>query len=668
MSTTTDAKPKNGLVFVLSLCLYIGVALVVWLFARSSMTVNPQEIEKRAAEVEKRERQRLEEEREKRKKIAINEDDAEKLRKKARKKEEKKIADKVREMRDIQKRVREERDASLQALSERTLDDLNQPALDDLVALAKKADESAYHLSVRTDVPIADATKPKTAALVVTTETAVTPDTPTDWAKVSELLRGEAGGVRNPLVAGLEKVLANSSNPYSAEEQHGQFVHPAQSTIRGLDNYITTLEELVTSSDVMDQLNDLGDVAFPDKPMSDDFSDVNQMDLDQLVEESEFLEKSIAEDFSEMRAAEMAQLEGSSFEEAMSKISEANSGSQSQSEMSSGDQQQQSGSEQSGSQSESGESQAGSETASSSQSGGSPSSPSVSTVGDLQDYRAAQAAKSQQATGNWTKAVNMAQQAGALGSRNTSGRSSEAFAEAGQSPSSGQGRKGKPGAARGKGGDGGSKISSNRDGSSSAFRSRNMSQDASSLRIQIPTEMIRAKALPGRRFSPNSERQGWLFLDTWYIIGPWDNKGKLDYTVIHPPEIGIDLDADYTDGKFVLNSKTKRHSLRWQFVQSDIMRITPPMERGDSTYYAYTEVYFEEATEMLVAIASDDAARMWVNDKLIWEDQGLSGWSLDEGFRVASFKKGFNNLLVRIENGPVLCEYSVLLCPTAARK
>ena len=84
------------------------------------------------------------------------------------------------------------------------------------------------------------------------------------------------------------------------------------------------------------------------------------------------------------------------------------------------------------------------------------------------------------------------------------------------------------------------------------------------------------------------------------------------------------------------------------------MRLVPPVEEGDSTYYGFTEVYFEEATEMLLAIASDDAARMWVNDKLIWEDRGQSGWNLSEGFKKVVFRKGFNKFLVRIENGEAM--------------
>jgi hypothetical protein len=114
-----------------------------------------------------------------------------------------------------------------------------------------------------------------------------------------------------------------------------------------------------------------------------------------------------------------------------------------------------------------------------------------------------------------------------------------------------------------------------------------------------------------------------------------------------------------------MNSQTKKpRELKWKFVQSNQMKIKMPDEQSNSTYYCSTEVYFEEATEMLVAIASDDAARLWVNEKLVWEDRGWSAWDLSEGFRSILFKKGFNDVLVRLENFPVLCEFSVLLCPS----
>jgi len=163
------------------------------------------------------------------------------------------------------------------------------------------------------------------------------------------------------------------------------------------------------------------------------------------------------------------------------------------------------------------------------------------------------------------------------------------------------------------------------------------------------------EALPGRTFSRSSPRTGWLYLDTWYVIGPWENRARIGFADSQPPETLVDLDATYTgkDGR----------TLSWQFFQSDNIRVKPPLEMERSTYYGYTEVYFEEQTEMLVAVASDDAAKVWLNGQLIWQDDGLSPWRLDEGFRKVLFRQGFNTILLRIENGPITCTYSLLLCP-----
>ena len=171
----------------------------------------------------------------------------------------------------------------------------------------------------------------------------------------------------------------------------------------------------------------------------------------------------------------------------------------------------------------------------------------------------------------------------------------------------------------------------------------------------LSEEKVIKESLPGRKFSRTSPRTGWLYIDTWYVIGPWENKSRIGFAESLPPETLVDLDAIY-EGK-------GGRELRWQFHQSDNIRIKPPAEMESSTYYGYTEVFFEEEMEMLVAVASDDAARIWLNDQLIWQDDGLGPWRLDEGFRKVVFRKGFNTVLLRIENGPITCTYSVLLCP-----
>jgi len=43
--------------------------------------------------------------------------------------------------------------------------------------------------------------------------------------------------------------------------------------------------------------------------------------------------------------------------------------------------------------------------------------------------------------------------------------------------------------------------------------------------------------------------------------------------------------------------------------------------------------------------------------------RGLSAWALGEHFNKVFFKQGYNNILVRLENGPQRCEISFLICP-----
>src|SRR5690606_29247448 len=66
---------------------------------------------------------------------------------------------------------------------------------------------------------------------------------------------------------------------------------------------------------------------------------------------------------------------------------------------------------------------------------------------------------------------------------------------------------------------------------------------------KLDPEMVKAQALPGRRISKNAERKGWLYVNTWYMIGPWESYGRDDFAIVHPPEISVDFDAVYTDGK-----------------------------------------------------------------------------------------------------------------------
>ena len=180
-------------------------------------------------------------------------------------------------------------------------------------------------------------------------------------------------------------------------------------------------------------------------------------------------------------------------------------------------------------------------------------------------------------------------------------------------------------------------------------------------RVSLNRNRVNAQSLPGRRFDMNSERKGWIFIDTWYIIGPWSLPGGKEFEQPFPPETMVDLDATYSGKNHPVTKQPIE--LEWRFIQSESMRIKPPDEMSGSVYFAYTEVFSETVLDVVVAVASDDRAKLWINDLVVFQDVGLSGWQLDEGFRRVLLKPGYNTLLVRLENGPAVTNFSVLMCP-----
>lgn len=148
----------------------------------------------------------------------------------------------------------------------------------------------------------------------------------------------------------------------------------------------------------------------------------------------------------------------------------------------------------------------------------------------------------------------------------------------------------------------------------------------------------------GRMVTEAGDPTEWLFVDTWYTIGPFPNPSRVNLNRKFPPESVVDLDAVYI-------GKSDR-KIRWQFQQSRKLFVVPIDAEPYGIWYAYTELYFEKDMDLWIAIGSDDKANIWVNDLPVWisSDQ-LKVWTPDEGYRKVAFKAGRNRVLYRVENG-----------------
>jgi len=160
----------------------------------------------------------------------------------------------------------------------------------------------------------------------------------------------------------------------------------------------------------------------------------------------------------------------------------------------------------------------------------------------------------------------------------------------------------------------------------------------------VPNDIVQC-AVTGRRIgATGAAASDWMYIDTWYTIGPFPNPGRKNIDTPYPPEAVVDLDATYPgkDGR----------TLHWQFVQAARPDVVPADPEEYGIYYAYTELWFDRDRDLWVAVGSDDKSTLWVEDQLVWmsSDQ-LKGWQIGEGLRYVHFKHGRNRILLRCENG-----------------
>ncbi|MFC7337564.1 hypothetical protein ACFQY0_10280 [Haloferula chungangensis] len=147
----------------------------------------------------------------------------------------------------------------------------------------------------------------------------------------------------------------------------------------------------------------------------------------------------------------------------------------------------------------------------------------------------------------------------------------------------------------------------------------------------------------------------WFHVNQWYILGPYDNRGRMNLQRVYPPESAIDLDAEY------LGKNGAR--LTWTYDSFVEEMVAPSAGWGEYTiYYGFTELFFEEDADRWIAVGSDDRSDLWINDMPVWRSSNqLKRWSIDEGFRKVHFKKGRNKVVFRLENGWHNLGFSLLI-------
>lgn len=156
-----------------------------------------------------------------------------------------------------------------------------------------------------------------------------------------------------------------------------------------------------------------------------------------------------------------------------------------------------------------------------------------------------------------------------------------------------------------------------------------------------------------------AEPADWMYVNSWHVIGPYPNPDRVNLHVKFPPESKVDLDAKY------VGAGKGNETLEWAYEQAQNRfppdrgwmadwrpEVMPVKGQEYAIFYAYAEVFFDQACDRWIAIGSDDRSDIWINDMKVWgSSDKLKSWKVDEGFRRVHFRKGRNRILVRIENG-----------------
>lgn len=173
------------------------------------------------------------------------------------------------------------------------------------------------------------------------------------------------------------------------------------------------------------------------------------------------------------------------------------------------------------------------------------------------------------------------------------------------------------------------------------------------------------QAMPGRRLTTDGRTDVWLYVDTWYIIGPFPgDRRRENLDVRFGPEANVNLDDVFT-------GKDDR-KIRWEFTKVGWARsdgqktahwkIEPRVVETYVIYYAFTEIYCDAPRKIWIATATDDYGKLWINDELVWKSpKTRKPYNATENIQQVELQQGQNKILYRVENAGGTMGFSLMV-------
>jgi hypothetical protein len=136
------------------------------------------------------------------------------------------------------------------------------------------------------------------------------------------------------------------------------------------------------------------------------------------------------------------------------------------------------------------------------------------------------------------------------------------------------------------------------------------------------------------------------FVQSWRVVGPFDNTGGIGFAREYPPEKGVDSAASYA-GKQEKPLRWVEHTTEHPYGIVDLNKALG--KNMGATAYAHTVVVSPREQPVQIRAASANAVKIFLNGKLLFfREEYHHGMRMDQHVAVGTLGPGRNEILIKV--------------------
>jgi len=137
-------------------------------------------------------------------------------------------------------------------------------------------------------------------------------------------------------------------------------------------------------------------------------------------------------------------------------------------------------------------------------------------------------------------------------------------------------------------------------------------------------------------------RQPEDFVNVWQVAGPFSKAGVA----------GLDLyDVAFAPEKDRKYAQWKVMPMGIDDFETDYINLEKYFKIENSVAYLKTDVWIENAQKAIFEIGSDDGVKVWLNNKLVHQNNEERGHEAGQDFAEVNLEKGWNSILMKVTQG-----------------